>query len=449
MKHKWLAGFLAVPLILSAGCAGGPSPASSPASGSSSASVPGITDGSGISVSSTADTGTGSSLSGQTGDSGTSGRPADPSAPSKDSPTESSPPGNKGTTATRTRTTTSAKGTTTAKPQPTTTTKPDGDAPVFPYTDPADRSYFAGISPSNNINIPESEWQHFKELGVKSLRIELCLSDMSQAPHSPDKLNFAPYDEVVNRARQEEIEVVMILDYRTYPSDGRYNETIMDAIPYLDVMVPHFAALGVHSYEIWNEQNGTWKVEPERYMEFLTTVYEKFKYTDKWDPRATVCFGGIDAVANDIESGINTDAKSYFELCYFTDAYTKFKDKYGHSPFDAVALHPYGTVNVDRTGKITKNKIKEACTAFYNIMRGRGDKDIPIWLTELGDQNSNENYQAIVVEEYLKAVHELKFVTRLHYFKYLYVGKDYSLVTDGRVPKPSFQVYKDVVKSFS
>jgi len=308
---------------------------------------------------------------------------------------------------------------------------------------------FVGISPTDSVGISESEWLSYRELGIKSMRVHLQYGNIGRSVTSP---NFSKYDMVVNRAKAEGIEVTMLLSYESYPSISvplnlgggpmKFTNSI-ELIPIAKKAITHFKTLGVKKWEIWNEQNGTWNVDVNSYAQLLTQLYEKCKYTEKWDPTATIAFGGLDAVDANFVDGVNGGSKQYVLQFYMSTAYANFKNKYNRSPFDAFCIHPYNTIDVDADRGITKNVMAIAIQkTVIDTMDNNGDKGMPIWITEYGNQDSNDEKNARAVYESILAIYDIPQVEILHWFKYCYGGGGnesyYSIVFADGTKRPSY-----------
>jgi len=317
------------------------------------------------------------------------------------------------------------------------------------------KKYFLGISPSGSVNIPEDEWANYKELGVKSLRVHIQLGNLNHNPAFPD---FKKYDAVVKRAKADDIEVVLLLSYESYKSVSEemnkgwgpilnFQKDCKNMIPMVQKTIEHFKDSGVKKYEIWNEENGMWNIDPESYAGMITEIYEKCKYTDKWDPTAIIAFGGLDGVnVNWDDTGINYGSRQYVRDFYETNAYKAFKAKYKRSPFDAFALHPYNTFCLDGNLKVDYNKIASAVQmTVVDVMKEYGDEKIPIWITEFGNQDADENLNAATVYEAIKEIYKIPQVETLHWFKYCYGGgneSNYSIVLANGTKRKSYYSFR-------
>jgi hypothetical protein len=322
--------------------------------------------------------------------------------------------------------------------------KKDSSSPADPVPGENLTGHFFGISPTYNHYIPQQEYQDYKKMGIRSLRL-----------HYQDSYGDEYYDEVIKQCVKDSIEIMMLVSYESYPSRAveevppwggtrlRYTNA-MDLIYKLAEIVPRFRDLGVHAWEIWNEENGVWYIPENEFALLMATVYEKFKYTDKWDADATIVFGGLDASAGPWDpSGSNGAAKEYLKNVYAAKVLKDFKSKYGISPFDAIAVHPY---NTETKVKFDHN-LADVC---ISNMTANGDAEMPLWITELGDASEDDITQADRLEVYVKAALAHLQVARLHWFKYTYPSSDahqyYSIVmADGR-HREAFMRYSTLIE---
>lgn len=320
----------------------------------------------------------------------------------------------------------------------------------FPKTE-----QFVGISPSVNVDIPDSEWEDYKTLGVKSIRLELNINNMDATRTDP-----ANYDKVIKKAQENGIEVLMLLAYSSYDrhKNPNFNETMPDFIEATKKWITHFGSIGVHDFEIWNEENGTYRIDAPTYIDTLVKIYEGAKYTEKWDEEANIIFGGLDAInPKGSQTGENGNTRTYFKTCVESDVCQEFIKKYHHPPFDAVAIHPYDTVSFDSQGNVATSNMKNAIDyAVYDILESNNIQNIPIWITEMGNRDLNDDINASKVAGLFTEATKIPYVTRYFQFKYKYgVGKDgsntevnYSIVNSDGTHRKSFNTLKDAVDDF-
>ena len=85
-------------------------------------------------------------------------------------------------------------------------------------------------------------------------------------------------------------------------------------------------------------------------------------------------------------------------------------------------------------------------------MKANGDGNMPIWITELGSEQKNDNMQAAELRAYVEAAHGMPEVHRFHYFQYVYPGEYWGLVNwsadakQNRTPRKSLFEYRDVIR---
>src|SRR5204863_67065 len=111
---------------------------------------------------------------------------------------------------------------------------------------------------------------------------------------------WAPLDRITASARARGVSVLGTILYtppwaRPPGTDATTPpSSLSDYISFAKTAAAHFAALGVHAYEIWNEPNNTmfWKPKPDaaRYTEMLRGAYAAVKSAD---PKAFLITGRL------------------------------------------------------------------------------------------------------------------------------------------------------------
>jgi polysaccharide biosynthesis protein PslG len=152
-----------------------------------------------------------------------------------------------------------------------------------------------------------------------------------------------------------------------------------DYADFVTATVNRYKALGVRTYEVWNEPNHTpfWPSGPNagEFKALLAAAYPAIKAVD---PGATVLMGGLSK--NDYD---------YLEQLYAAGA---------RPYFDAVAVHPYtGTADPTWcwTQAGTTKLAKDAFCAIEEVrktMVANGDSAKSIWLTEFGWSTHTGSY---------------------------------------------------------
>jgi hypothetical protein len=155
-----------------------------------------------------------------------------------------------------------------------------------------------------------------------------------------------------------------------------------------------YAAIGVHTYEIWNEPNTTtfWKPGPDAaaYTSMLKLAYPAIK---QGDPRARVLTGGTAPA----ECCGNVGAVDFLREIY----------RNGGSPFfDDVAHHPYvwpAYPGERQTGKAWA-EMADTRPSLRSVMVANGDRAKRIWLTEFGAPTNGPNGSYVSEAEQAKMV---------------------------------------------
>jgi arabinogalactan endo-1,4-beta-galactosidase len=273
---------------------------------------------------------------------------------------------------------------------------------------------------------------------------------------------LAEYDYAVERAHAAGIEVLMpIADGVPYwasadpakrvdeAGDRSWEVTYRPtrAADYGDavrLVVEHFSALGVDTYQIWNEPNHPrfWPSGPDA-AEYLPLLREGYQAAKEADPGATVLLGGL----------------SKSDFYYLEDLYRLGGGAY----FDAVAVQPY-TYGVDPTASWHgvhdwEDPDRISINAFPAIKEVRasmvafGDAEKDVWLTEFGYSTTTEDggvtpfRQAAYLRKAYRYVERFPWVAGLFWYAArnspfyedadTYEGRFGLLTTDWR-PKPSY-----------
>lgn len=213
--------------------------------------------------------------------------------------------------------------------------------------------------------------------GIQAIRIDFNWDMLNP---TEGKWNFQDYDAMVRIVRAHKLDVLGILDYSSWwassaqdSNDWRvrlYSEprSPYDFANYAYQVVQHYKN-DVHAWEIWNEPNtvGFWKPKPDaaHYAALLQEAYLAVKYAD---PNATVVFAGLSG------NGVEGDDQSGLESNFIQGAYVAGAKDY----FDVMAIHPYILPN----SGIDTERAKIA--AARSVLDHYGDKDKPLWVTEIG-----------------------------------------------------------------
>jgi hypothetical protein len=175
-------------------------------------------------------------------------------------------------------------------------------------------------------------------------------------------------DPVIKAAVAAGLHVLALPSY--FPSWASTSDSAAYAT-YLTAAVGHYAPLGVHSWELWNEPNlgSNWEGTSSgtQYAAFLIAGYNAVKAADS---TAFVVSAGLSPATDD---GTDVAPATFLTAAYAAGAA-------GH--MDAVGMHPYSFPYPPMDPE-TWNPFYEL-PSIYTIMEANGDTSKFIWSTELG-----------------------------------------------------------------
>ncbi len=227
-----------------------------------------------------------------------------------------------------------------------------------------------------------SQFQRMKAIGFTTVRIDAFYVSSGAISN----------DGMVRAARNAGLNVLLILD--------GYDITIgvTAFTTFVASTVSTYSPLGVHTYEILNEENYyiNWDtssnetVSPSGYATLLTNAYGAVKGIDS---SATVLLGGL---ANTSESdGTSLGSGNYYQhltqQTFIADVYSALGGS-STGAFDAVAVHPY-TFPLFPTGSGDNfgNALAPTGTTVRTIMVANGDTAKKIWITEFGAPSGSDD----------------------------------------------------------
>lgn len=213
--------------------------------------------------------------------------------------------------------------------------------------------------------------------------------------------NFGPWDTAVNEANARGLHVVAMLGYAPAwanggHSDDKYPPTNpADYASFAGTVAAHFAPMGVHIYELWNEPNTAefWKDTPNvaAYAALVKAAYPAIHAADS---QATVLAGAMaphggyqdadcDPSTND-GGYIGGPTGGYDAIDFLIGMYANGAG----GNFDALSHHPY-----DRNGLAFHpcsewSQQAETNPSLVSIMAQNGDGGKRIWATEYGNKVS-------------------------------------------------------------
>lgn len=241
--------------------------------------------------------------------------------------------------------------------------------------------------------------QDVRALGAKWIRVDFNWSTIQ--PDNYNDYEWGPYDRVVRAASRYHLKLLVTLAYTprwardpACASLVRSEESAQKCTPRSQVEFGRFARAsvlrykdqGVHTWEIWNEQNltGYWKtvypdesifVDPAAYARAANAAAHEIRYNDA---QAFIITGGLAPMFDPKHS------RGMRQSDYLAQLLPNLK----HNLFDAVGIHPYTWPKLPR--------LAADYNAFYTVDHGQPEYDLrgimaragwgdkQIWGTEFG-----------------------------------------------------------------
>jgi hypothetical protein len=241
----------------------------------------------------------------------------------------------------------------------------------------------------------------YRALGVRWLRFDMAWSGVQEGGR--DSYNWAPYDALVRAANSRGIKLLGMIGYTpawARPTDCRSDDkcapaNVHDFAFFAGQAARRYGPLGLHAWEIWNEQNGGtfWKPapSPSLYARMLQTSYSSIKEND---PEAWVLTGGMAAVYT---GGGLYSSVDFLKAIYRNGA---------KGAFDAVGAHPYcfagsfDCPNQDASWSAW-SQMSSTSESLRSVMVANGDQDKRIWGTEYGAPTAGGS-QAVTEDHQVK-----------------------------------------------
>ncbi len=304
----------------------------------------------------------------------------------------------------------------------------------------------------------ENAMSDMASLGVGWLRFDMAWSALQ--PDGPGSFDWPRFDRIVAAASRHNIQLIPLLTYTpAWARPGNCTASIKcePADPsqfatYAAAAAAHYAPMGIHTWEIWNEPNITqfWQPAPDpvAYTNVLKQSYASIKQVD---PQATVVSAGL----SDPTAGTgNIDPRDFLTSMYQNGA----KDY-----MDAVGYHPYSFPYLPSGPSWTGWYVmSDATPSIRSIMVSYGDSNKQIWATEFGCPTNgptwrgDELLQAVMVEDAMQQMSNEPWVAGLFLHTYPDLGTDTSTIEnffgviryDGS-DKPAYYELKDVLSGLS
>ena len=214
--------------------------------------------------------------------------------------------------------------------------------------------------------------------GARWIRIDINWAQIQYAGQGT--YYWTAIDAAVQHAEAAGLQVLGTIAYtptwaRPAGQSSMYNPDPSQYAGFASAAVAHYSAMGVHTYEIWNEENisGFWHPAPNpaTYTTLLKAAYPAIKAAD---PTATVVLGGMSPAA--------TDGTDYSPPDFLAAIYADG----GHGYFDAVGIHPYciPAYPGDAQSWSPWYQMYGTPTNLRSLMVANGDGGKLIWGTEFG-----------------------------------------------------------------
>ena len=335
-----------------------------------------------------------------------------------------------------------------------TSTVTDPTAPAPPAAGP---SRFGVAAGGNLQNLSSTDLAHYMSLlhaaHVGWVRFDLNWNVIQDA--GPSSYNWAPFDNVVKAAAANGIRVLGIILYTpawARPAGSNSSTppaNLADYATFAGTAAQHYAQLGVHTFEIWNEPNigQFWAPSPSaaRYTQMLKLAYGSVKAAD---PSATVLSAGLSpygAVGQSDATHVNP--VTFLQQMYANGA---------KGSMDAVAWHPYAyPYGITYATWSAWSQMAQTPVSARSVMVANGDGAKQIWATEFGEPTGtasaavSEPAQASYVSDAYAALKSASWAGPAFLYSGWDNGTDATNVEDNFgfvhhdwTPKPAYAAYQ-------
>lgn len=288
--------------------------------------------------------------------------------------------------------------------------------------------------------------------GARWLRIDINWAEIQNG--GPSHYDWSPIDRVVKVATAQGMHVLGGIEYtpwwaRPAGTTAMYAPNPSTYGAFAAAAARHYTALGVHTFEIWNEPNTKtfWQPAPSpaTYTAILKAAYTSIKGID---PTATVLTGGTAPSA--------TSNGNYSPIDFLSGIYAAG----GKGFFDAVAHHPYCWPSTPGEPDPTSAWFQMYGTtpSLRSVMIDNGDGAKKIWVTEFGAPTDgpagtfvSDAQQATMVTQAYKLFASYKWAGPLFFYQGRDLGASantdqnfFGLTRYNFSPKPAFTAYASV-----
>ena len=292
-----------------------------------------------------------------------------------------------------------------------------------------------------------------RDAGAKWVRIDINWAQIQS--RGPSSYDWDAIDRVVEGATSRGMSVLGGILYtpgwaRPAGTESTYRPDPDQYAAFAERAVAHYSALGVHTYEVWNEPNAKafWTPAPDvgDYTALLKAAYPAIKAAD---PRATVVSG---STAPAPAEGADMTPVRFLRGIYAAG---------GGDSFDAVGHHPYcwPAYPGDQEDWSAWYQMYGTNPSLRSVMVDNGDAAKQIWATEFGaptdgpaGSHVSEDTQAKMLSRAYSVWSRYDWAGPL----FAYQGRDYGTDTSTREnffgllradwsPKPAYDAYRSAV----
>lgn len=234
---------------------------------------------------------------------------------------------------------------------------------------------FFGIAPQTPLTDTDAVYMKAARIGAVRWPVNWALVQ----PTPNGGYDWSSVDPAVEAARRRGLQVLPFLygtprwvaaKPTTLPVDSARARSAW--LAFVREAVRRYSALGVHTWQVWNEANFfyfAYPASPGRYVRLLKPTYTEIKADD---PRAKVILSGL--FGNPDEGGSRgMDASKFLAALYRVPGIERY--------FDGVALHPYA-FHVDDLEALTE-EVREVVVENHDPGAG-------LYVTEMGWGSQND-----------------------------------------------------------
>jgi hypothetical protein len=217
-----------------------------------------------------------------------------------------------------------------------------------------------------------------QSLGSRWIRIDINWAQVQAG--GPTSYDWTAVDAVVRGAEADGMSVLGVIVYtpswaRPAGTSATYGPSGSSYAGFAGAAAAHYRSIGVHAYEIWNEENAvaSWTPahSPTAYAGLLKAAYPAIHAAD---PSATVVTGGL---SPEVSDGFDIAPTDFLAGVYGSGA---------GGYFDAVGAHPYcwPAQPGDPQGWSAWYQMYGTSISMRSLMVANGDGAKKIWATEFG-----------------------------------------------------------------